>query len=57
MREEFDYSELLSKTSEIVAHLSLENDVVISRAFVSQDRFDREQSPFLMNIRRDAVEI
>lgn len=57
MRGEFDYSDLLSKTSEIVAHLLLENDVVISRAFVSQDRFDREQSPFLMNIRQEAVEI
>jgi predicted nucleotidyltransferase len=57
MRGEFDYPELLSKTSEVVARLSLENDVVISRAFVSQDCFDREQSPFLMNIRREAVEI
>lgn len=54
---QFDYPELLSKTSEIVAQLSLENDVVISRAFVSQERFDREQSPFLLNVRREAVAI
>ena len=53
----FDYPELLSITSEIVAQLSLENDVVISRAFVSQERFEREQSPFLLNIRREAVAI
>ena len=57
MRGEFDYPELLSKTSEIVARLSLENDVVISRAFVSKARFDREQSPFLLNVRREAVAI
>lgn len=54
---EFDYADLLSKTSETVARLSLENDVVISRAFVSQERFDREQSPFLLNVRREAVAI
>jgi hypothetical protein len=53
----FDDHELLSKTSEFVAQLSLENDVVISRAFVSLERFEREQSPFLLNIRREAVAI
>lgn len=54
---EFDYLELLTKTSEIIARLSLENDVVISRAFVSQERFAREQSPFLLNVRQEAVAI
>jgi len=54
---EFDYPELLSKTSEVVAQLSLENDVVISRAFVSQERFDHAQSPFLLNVRREAIAI
>ena len=54
---DFDYPELLTKTSAVVARLSLENDVVISRAFVSKARFEREQSPFLLNIRREAVAI
>ncbi|MCJ7703518.1 MAG: hypothetical protein MUO62_18200, partial [Anaerolineales bacterium] len=57
VQEEFDYAELLAQTSAIVAQLSLENDVVISRVFVSKVRFDQEQSPFLLNVRREAVAI
>ena len=52
---EFDYAEMLDKTIDIVADLSLKFDVVISRAFVSKERFEFEESPFLMNARRDAV--
>ena len=55
IRGELNYAELLAKTSAVVAQLSLENDVVISRAFVSKTRFEHEQSPFLMNARRDAI--
>jgi len=54
---EFDYAELLARTSETVAALSLENDVVISRAFVSKTRFEQERSPFLLNVRREAMPI
>ena len=54
---EFDYADLLARTSETVASLSLENDVVISRAFVSKARFEQERSPFLLNVRREAVPI
>ena len=54
---EFDYTELLAKTSEIIARLSLENDVVISRVFVSKERFEQAHSPFLLNVRREAVPI
>ena len=57
VRGEFDYENLLAKTSEFVAQLSLDNDVVISRAFVSKERFEQEQSPFLLNVRREAVAI
>jgi predicted nucleotidyltransferase len=57
VRGDFDYAELLAKTSAIVAQLSLQNSIVISRVFVSQARFAREQSPFLLNVRREAVAI
>ena len=53
----FDYAELLARTSETAAALSLENDVVISRVFVSKERFEQEHSPFLLNVRREAVPI
>lgn len=47
----------IARTSDIIASLSLTHDVVLSRAFVSSDRFEREQSPLLMNIRREGVAV
>jgi predicted nucleotidyltransferase len=57
LRDDFDYSEMLDKTVDLVADLSLEFDVVISRAFVSKDRYEHEMSPFYMNVRREAVPV
>ncbi len=54
---EFDYGELIRRTSRVVAGLSLKYDAVISRAFVSRERFERERSPFLLNVRREAVAV
>lgn len=54
---EIDYRELFRRTSPIIATISLQYDVVISRAFVSQERFEREESPFLLNVRREGVPI
>ena len=55
MKEDFDYGEVLSRTLDLTAALSLEHDVVISRAFFTRERFEHEKSPFLMNVRREAV--
>lgn len=49
--------EEIARTSDIIAALSLAHGVVLSRAFVSSDRFEREQSPLLMNIRREGVTV
>jgi predicted nucleotidyltransferase len=54
---EFDYADLLARTSDTVASLSLENDAVISRTFVSKARFENEPSPFLRHVRKEAVAI
>ncbi len=51
----FDYSDMIERTSPAVVDLSLKYETVISRAFVSKERFERERSPFLMNVRREAV--
>jgi predicted nucleotidyltransferase len=45
----------IARTGEIAAPLSLEHDVVISCVFVSAERFDHEQSPLLLNVRREGV--
>jgi len=55
IRDDFDYGEMLDRTINFVAGLSLEHDVVISRAFISKDCFNHEMSPFLMNVRREAM--
>jgi predicted nucleotidyltransferase len=55
LRDEFDYSDVIALTSEIVVRLSLENDIVISTAFITKERFGKEKSPFLLNVRREGV--
>jgi len=57
VRDDSDYCDLIRRTSAAVSALSLQYDVVISRAFVSQERFEREQSPFLLNVRREGVPV
>lgn len=57
VRDDSNYRELIRLTSEIVAALSLQHDVVISRAFVSADRFAHEETPFLLNVRREGLAV
>ena len=54
---EFNYGDLISDTSEAVSNLSLENDVVISRVFVSKDHFEHDRNPFLLNVHREGIRI
>jgi predicted nucleotidyltransferase len=57
LKNDFNYSEMLDLSSDFAASLSLENDIVISRAFVSTEQFEHRQTPFLMNVRREAVPV
>lgn len=57
LKEDFDYGEMLDQTIDLVADLSLEYDVVISRVFTSSERYKNEMSPFYMNVRREAVAV
>ena len=57
LKDDFNYSKILELSSDFAASLSLENDVVISRAFVSKEQFEHRQTPFLMNVRREAVPV
>src|ERR671922_1111526 len=45
LKKDFNYSEMLRLSSDLAAALSLENDVVISRAFVSKEEFEHRQIP------------
>lgn len=55
LKNDFIYSEMLKLSSTMASSLSLENDVVISRAFVTKDQYEKLQIPFLMNVRREGV--
>ena len=53
----FDYGELIQLTSETVADISLKYDVVISRAFISEDDLNNSKDLFARNVRREIVSI
>ena len=57
VRGVFDYGDMIRRTSALASGLSLKYNTVISRAFVSKERFEQEQSPFLLNVRREAVAV
>ena len=49
--------EEIERTVEHTADISLRHDVVVSCVFVSEDQFERERSPLLLNVRREGVAI
>jgi predicted nucleotidyltransferase len=49
--------EEIARTINDVANLSLEHNEVISCVFVSEEEFERERSPLLLNVRREGIEI
>jgi predicted nucleotidyltransferase len=57
LKHEFDYWEMDKRSSELVAALSLENDVVISRKFASEADYAGSKMPLYINIRREGVPV
>lgn len=49
--------EEITRTGPCTASLSLQHNVVISCAFISAERFDTEQNPFLLNVHREGVPV
>ncbi len=49
--------EEIRRVGDITAGISLENNVVISCAFISVERFEREESPLMINVRREGVPV
>ena len=52
MKKPFHYGDLISRTSQATAAMSLKHDAVISHAFVTRDAYRSTRSPFLMNINK-----
>jgi predicted nucleotidyltransferase len=55
LREPFDLGEMIRRTSELTARLSLQHDVALSRTFVTREDYENRQLPFMMNVRREGV--
>jgi len=47
----------LRRTGEITARLSVENNVVISCILVDVDKYEVQQSPPPMNVRREGIPV
>lgn len=47
----------VERINPLTAQLSLENDVIISCLFISTVRYANEQSPLLLNIRREGLTV
>ena len=45
----------IQRLSSFTSGLSLKHDVVISCVYVSEEGFDHEQSPLMLNVRREGV--
>lgn len=45
----------IDRTSQFIAQLCLEFDVVISRHFISTEQFQSANNPFLSNVRKESV--
>ena len=49
--------EEIRRSLDVIAEMSLENNLVFSCVFVSRERFENELSPLLINVRREGVPV
>jgi len=54
---DFNYWEVEKRSSELVASLCLENEVVISRVFVSATEYAHSKMPLLINVRQEGIAV
>jgi predicted nucleotidyltransferase len=57
VRGDVNYPDLMQRTSVIVADVSLQYDVVISRTFASRAQYETAHNPFFINVRREGVAV
>lgn len=47
----------IDNTGQFIAHTSLKYDVVISRHFISSEKFKTSDSPFLHNVKAEGIQL
>lgn len=55
LKNDFNYSKEIQKTSNCIGELSLKFDVVISRVFAKTDDLIHNNTPFFMNVRKEGI--
>ena len=55
LQGEVDPNREIQRLSSFASGLSLKHDVVISCVYVSEANFGNEQSPLMLNVRREGV--
>lgn len=45
----------IDKTSQIISEICLNHDVVISRHFISSAKFEKENTPFNYNVKKEGI--
>ena len=57
LKGEFDHWEMDKLSSELVANLSLENDVLISTKLASETQYANSKMPLYINVRKEGVAV
>lgn len=57
LKDEFNYREAQKRSIDFVASLCLENDVVITRKFASEKKFEESNMPLFLNVRAEGLAI
>ncbi len=57
LKGEFNHREVSQRSSELIASLSLENDVLISRKFASENTYAHSKMPLYINVRNEGVAV
>ncbi len=47
----------IDRTGDIIAKISLDYDVVLSRHFISLEKFNQDKNPFLQNVKKEGIVI
>lgn len=57
LKGKFNYWEVSKRSSEFIASLCLENDMVISRKFASDTQYANSGMPLYINVRKEGVAV
>lgn len=57
LRGEVEPAKEIARTADVVAELSLREDVVIACVFLDEGSYESENSPLLLNVRREGVAV